>query len=175
MTDSNPIADSMVLNTAGTAVPVAKLWQSAPAVVGFVRHYGCLLCHEQVVELRRAQAEIEGRGAKLWIIGNGRPNDARTFALMHNMVDSVFTDPSRALYRALGMKNGVTRTFAFESLRHAYRAYQEGHRQSMTKGDPWQQGGTIVVGRGGDLVYVYVSQVAGDHAPLDAVLSAIPR
>ncbi|HMJ14112.1 MAG TPA: peroxiredoxin-like family protein [Polyangiaceae bacterium] len=171
----NPIADSMVLDSGGTAVPIARLWQGAPAVIGFVRHFGCLLCHEQVSVLRQAQMEIEGRGAKLWIIGNGRAGDARTFALRSGLQDSVFTDPSRALYRALGMKHGVARTFAFESLKNAYRAFQDGHRQSMTKGDPWQQGGTIVVGRGGDLAYVYVSQVAGDHAPLGEVLAAIPR
>ncbi len=29
-----------VLDTSGTAVPAATLWQSQTAVIGFVRHFG---------------------------------------------------------------------------------------------------------------------------------------
>jgi peroxiredoxin len=173
--NENPVADSMVLDTNATAVPISRLWETSPAVLGFVRHFGCLLCHEQVTILRDARSEIERRGASLYIIGNGRAGDARTFALRFDMLGCVFTDPSRALYRALGMKRGIGSTFAFESLRHAYRAYQAGFRQSTTKGDPWQQGGTIVVGRDGALLYTFVAEVSGDHAPLQQVLAAIPK
>jgi hypothetical protein len=37
---NNPVRGLEVLDTEGERVPVEKLWQDAPAVIGFVRHFG---------------------------------------------------------------------------------------------------------------------------------------
>jgi hypothetical protein len=55
------------------------------------------------------------------------------------------------------------------------RATKAGFRQGKTQGDPWQQGGVLVVRRGGALEWGYASATAGDHPPLDAVFEAATR
>ena len=123
--------------------------------------------------MRDAQSELEAQGARILIIGNGEPFHAKGFAEKHDLLDRVFTDPERSLYRALGMVRGVKSTFSASGLSAGLRAFKGGHRQTRTKGDPWQQGGTLVVSKSGDVRYFYVSQSAGDHAPVPEILAAV--
>lgn len=123
--------------------------------------------------MRDAKDEIEARGGRLVIVGNGQPFHAEGFAEQHHLEGAVFTDPERNLYRAAGMKRSVGSTFSLGSVKAGARAFSNGFRQSRTKGDPWQQGGTLVVRPSGELAYEYISAEAGDHAPLEAVLAAI--
>jgi hypothetical protein len=71
------------------------------------------------------------------------------------------------------MTHGLTTTFNLAALRSALRARGEGHRQSSTKGDPWQQGGTLIVLANGDVPWSHLSRSAGDHAPASVVLSKL--
>ncbi|MCA9597521.1 MAG: AhpC/TSA family protein [Myxococcales bacterium] len=170
-----PIGDYEVLDPNGKPVVMASLWRERPAVLGFVRHFGCLFCHEQVTELRERESEIEERGARLVIVGNGRPEHAQGFAERTNMHGKVFTDPSRATYRALGMRGGVVNSLRFELFSNALRAYRNGHRQQRVQGDPWQQGGAIVVRPDGTLEYAYISRTAGDHPTVREILTVLDR
>lgn len=154
---------------------VPELWATAPAVLGFVRHFGCIFCHEQVAELRRALPEVERHGARVSIIGNGNPAHALGFADRTGVeATRVFTDPARLLYRALGMTHGVGGLRGLRATAgHSLRAWQRGHRQLSTQGDPWQQGGTLVVARDGRITYSYLSRAAGDNAPIGRIIDAV--
>ena len=46
-----------------------------------------------------------------------------------------------------------------------------GFRQGKVRGDPWQQGGVLVVLPGGRVVYRYLSSAAGDHPAPAAVVA----
>jgi peroxiredoxin len=124
--------------------------------------------------LRDALPEIERRGAVLRVVGTGDPRHAGWFAERHGLPGRVYVDPGRVAYRALGLHSGILRSIGPRSASHAWRAFRAGHRQGKTRGDPWQQAGTIVVSTDGDLLYLHRSSVAGDHAPLADVLAAIP-
>ncbi len=123
--------------------------------------------------MRDAKDEIEAQGAKLIIIGSGLPMHAEGFADKYALKDTVFTDPKLGLYKVFGMTRGVGKTLGFGALKSGLRAYKEGHRQKGTQGDPWQQGGTLVVNTKGELTYEYISKEAGDHAPMSQVLAAL--
>jgi hypothetical protein len=125
--------------------------------------------------LRDVKADIERRGAKLWIVGHGAPHFAQAFAEEAGLQGSVLTDPDRLLYRALGMKHGMARSIRPQAAKNLVRALLRGHRQTGIRGDAWQQGGAAVVSKDGELTYVYVSDAAGDHAPVKEVLRAIPN
>ena len=58
---------------------------------------------------------------------------------------------------------------------NALRALRDGARQTGIAGDPWQLGGVFVIRPGGELAYRYVSEVAGDHPPIDAILDALDK
>ena len=124
--------------------------------------------------MRDVKSDIERRGAKLWVVGNGAPHFAQAFAEETQLEGSVFTDPERAVYRALGMKRGLSHTVNLKTAKNAARALLNGHIQTAIRGDRYQQGGAAVVAKGGELRYLYVSENAGDYAPIRDVLEQIP-
>jgi len=132
-----------------------------------------MFCHEQVAQLRDEKDEIERRGAKLRVVGNGTPAMAKGFAEKHGLEGAVYTDPDRVTYRALGMARKLGATFSTKVLKGAARALKGGFRQERLQGDPWQQGGVLIVSGDGDLVYEYLSETAGDHPPVSELLDAL--
>ena len=84
----------------------------------------------------------------------------------------VYTDPQRASYRVAGMKREFG--LGLKTLRRARRAARAGVRQGATKGDPFQQGGVLVVAPSGEVLWRFVSDGAGDHPTIAEVLAALP-
>jgi peroxiredoxin len=175
--DSAPaaVAPLTVLDTQGRAVTLGSLGRGGSVVLVFVRHFGCLFCKEQVADVRARLGELHGRGASVVIVGNGSVDDARVFAAEHAAGMTVVTDPNREAYCAVGMKRGVGTALSFGVARRAARAMARGFRQTRTQGDPFQQGGIVVVGADGDVLYRFVSDEAGEHPSLDDVLAALPH
>ena len=83
----------------------------------------------------------------------------------------VYTDPSRETYRLAGFQRSFG--LGLKSLSRGRRASGGGFRQGKTQGDPWQQGGTLVIDRGGGVLFSHAADGAGDHAPVDALLAAL--
>src|SRR5262249_5567460 len=85
----------------------------------------------------------------------------------------VYTDPSLRSYGLAGLKRGVIATFSPRAVGHALRAMKAGFRQTKRQGDALQQGGGLVIQKGGRIVYTHRDNEAGDHAPLDEVRAAV--
>lgn len=168
------------------------LWQTRPIVIAFVRHFACLHCRHQVTQLRREIANIHRLGAELVIVSNGSEQFAAAFREDLGLETPLFVDPTRASYRALGMKRGVIRTLgAWRTWVNLGRAFIEGVRQRRTRvilgwwnrsvttlipgtqGDAWQLGGVLVVLPDGRVPYRYLSNIAGDHPPPTEVVAAL--
>lgn len=123
--------------------------------------------------MRGRLADIEAAGADLVFVGNGNPQQARHFQARQVMESPVFTDPGLRLYRVLGMKRGVGATLGPKSIAAGARSVLRGHLQTSVEGDPWQQGGLIVLKPGGEVAYVERNRTAGDRPNLDAALAAL--
>jgi hypothetical protein len=101
---------------------------------------------------------------------------AKDFQAQQGRGGEVWVDQRRRTYRHLGFKRGPGSTlFSLATLRHALRAMRKGFRQGTTQGDPWQQGGVLVVRAGGEALYCHASEEAGDLAPTAEVLAAVRR
>lgn len=125
------------------------------------------------MQLHHARERIAAAGAGLHVIGNGAPMFIAGFRETTGFDGAIYTDPSLALYRALALRRGVTTVVRPGVAMAAVRALRGGFRQGATQGDPWQQGGVVVVGVDGRVGYRYASTAAGDHPPVDAVLAAL--
>ena len=134
-----------------------------------------MFCREQVVQLHHEIDRIHDAGAELVVVGNGAPHFIEGFRELTGYRGLLYTDPSRASYRAAGMKRGWTTFLNPKVLKNAARALGEGHMQGLTQGDPAQQGGTLVITPPGRVLFHHVSETGGDHAPLDAVLASLAR
>ena len=111
------------------------------------------------------------------VIGNGWPAMAKNFASHAGLPEAVtlLTDSGRQSYLAAGLKRGVLMTLGPRGWLAFFRTMRKGFRQGRTAGDPWQQGGAVVVGRDGQILYRHVSTGPSDQADPRALVSALPR
>jgi hypothetical protein len=172
------IAAAQVFGLDGHMTRIRELWRDVPTVTGFVRHFGCLFCHQMVEDLVSAVPDILARKARVVIVGNGTLEQARHFfgdkKLPRDGV-SVVTDPNRESYKAAGFERGLLKTFNPASVKAYGPARSSGHRITGLFGDLTQLGGLVVVKPPASLVYFHKSNFAGDHPRMAEVLAAIPN
>jgi hypothetical protein len=128
-----------------------------------------------VVQLHRKIDLIRGAGAELFVIGNGSPSFIAGFREETGWDGPVYTDPSLAVYKAAELKRGVARTFNPLAIGKTVRAFAQGHRQGRTQGDPWQQGGVLVIDKGGDVKWQQASDRPGDNATAEEIAAALRK
>jgi alkyl hydroperoxide reductase subunit AhpC len=132
-----------------------------------------MFCREQAARLGQRKDEIEAKGAKLIAIGNGHAQWAADFIEAESVDFPVYIDPAKRVYELFGMQHGRLKVINRKSLAHGARATSRGFRQSAVRGDPFQNGGVVVLDGHGDIRYAHVESVAGDLADLDEVLAAL--
>jgi len=126
------------------------------------------------VQLHRHRDEVHGRGAEIVTVGNGAVHFARAFREDMGITTPIYVDPSRATYRALGMKRSLLASLlSGKTLLHALRAMRRGFRQGRTQGDALQLGGVLVVRPDGRVLMRSLSNEAGDHPPESDVIAAL--
>ncbi|MFN2463655.1 MAG: AhpC/TSA family protein [Candidatus Dormibacteria bacterium] len=106
------------------------------------------------------------------IVGNGTVAHAQDFDKTHGKGLRSLVDTERQTYSVLGFRRGVQYTLGPASVARGIDAVSRGFRQVKTQGDSFQQGGTLVVARGGDPVLFERARFAGDHASLESILAA---
>ena len=127
------------------------------------------------MQLHRDIDQLKSHGADLYVIGNGTPNFIAGFRDQTKYDGPVYTDPSLAVYQAAQLKRGVARTFDPRALGDTVGAFMRGHRQGRTQGDPWQQGGVLVIAPSGDVLWQHASDRPGDNATARDIVAALKR
>lgn len=125
------------------------------------------------MQLHRDIDKLRAAGLDLYVIGNGTPNFIAGFREQTKYAGPLYTDPSLAAYRAAELKRGVARTFDPRALGKTVSAFMQGHRQGRTQGDPWQQGGVLVVAPGGEVRFHHASERPGDNATVDQIVASL--
>lgn len=171
--ESSALLDTPLL-ALDAATTTLRAFSKGPLVVVFVRHYGCLFCRERAAEVRAHRAAIEQRGARIVFVGNGLPAMAREFAAQHADGLPVLSDPTTKAFAVAGMRRGLGTVLRPSMLKNAWRAFRSGHRQTKVQGDPWQQGGALVLGKDGVVLHAQRDCAAGDAIDWARVVAAIP-
>ena len=125
------------------------------------------------MQLHRRIDEIHAKGAEVFAIGNGSPSFIAGCRETTGFTGPVYTDPSLAAYQVAQLKRSVLRTFDPRGLGATIKAFRNGQRQGRVQGDPWQQGGVLVVEKGGAIAYQQTSERAGDNASAAEILAAL--
>jgi hypothetical protein len=128
-----------------------------------------------VVQLHRKTDLITKAGADLVVIGNGSPSFIAGFRDETGWDGPLYTDPSLAVYKAAELKRGVLRTFSARALGKTIKAFSGGRRQGRTQGDPWQQGGTLVIDTAGTVLWHHVSENVGDQSHAEEIATALTQ
>lgn len=173
------VAAARVLTLSGEHVRLRELWQAGPAVTGFLRHFGCLFCHQMVGDIIEAAPGFIARGARVVFVGNGSTSQAQRFFQSKGLPRegcTVVTDPERESYQAAGFERGLRRTFLNAASPRAYReARGAGHRITGLFGDLTQLGGVVVTRPPARLEYLHRSEFAGDHPDPEELRAAVER
>lgn len=130
-------------------------------------------CREHAVQLHAHREEIEASGAVLHIIGNGSPSFIEGFREKTGYTGSIFTDPSRKTYEAAGLVRSVAATVHPRSIVKGLKAMTQGRFQGRTQGDPWQQGGALVVSPAGEVLFAHQARESSDNIEPQALLDAL--
>jgi hypothetical protein len=126
-----------------------------------------------VAQLRHALPEIRAAGAELAVVGNGTLEHLRWFYEDQVPDFPAYTDPTLAVYREAGMRRDARAYLDLRAVKSVLRARRAGFTQPGVKGDPWQQGGVLVILPGGEVAFRHVSRYLGDHPPAAEVLAAL--
>jgi hypothetical protein len=181
------LANAVVLRPsrdAAEAAPVVlgTLWEDHPCALVFLRHFGCPACGENVAELLPRLAELRALGLGVALVGSGEPAHVAPFAALAGLdgrAVEVLTDPTLAAYRAAGLARGAWATLNPASLYRVARAMVRGYAHGPPRGDPLQQGGTLLVDQRGRLAFYHRNASVGDDPPavelVDAALAVAAR
>lgn len=167
------LAPIQVQTPQGASVTLGGLWEKQAVVIVFLRHFGCLFCRGQVAHMKPHLPAIRAAGAEMVVIGSGTPFYAQGFIEDFHPDCPVFVDPKLEAYAAAGMRRGIGTVMNPQAALQAVKFLAQGHLQGSTQGDPWQEGGVLIVTPPGKLAYSYISQYAGDHPEPDAVMAAL--
>jgi peroxiredoxin len=127
------------------------------------------------VQLHRDRDRFDEAGARLAVVGQGTPDRAAHFVDEYDLEGmTVLVDPDRKTYKAAGTKVAtVDELFAPQIVAKALKiTATERLVQGRTDGHPAQLGGVLVVAPGGEVVWSYLAENAGDNPPNEKVLEA---
>lgn len=102
----DPAPDALLVDLEHRDVRLSRLWNERPAVVVFLRYFGCPFCQTQVVNLRNEHDRILRAGATVGLIGHGEPEAAIAFASSKELPFPLLLDRDRGTYRAYGLVQG---------------------------------------------------------------------
>ncbi|XP_048359637.1 peroxiredoxin-like 2C isoform X3 [Sphaerodactylus townsendi] len=154
--------------------------ESTDIPAGFFQHFLCYACKEYVEDLGKISKDfLQDANVRLVVIGQSSHHHIKPFCNLTGYPHEMFVDPERKIYRALGMKRGETSITSVQSP-HVKSNLLSGSIKSMWRamaspafdfqGDPAQQGGTLILGPGNEIHFVYLDRNRLDHVPINAVL-----
>ncbi len=165
----------------GRPVRLGDLWRERPAVLAFIRHYGCVFCRDQAVQLHKLRDDFDAAGVNLVMIGQGTPEMAASFRRAQGVDVTVLVDPDRRIYAMVGAKLGTLGELVgprqiLATLRATVSSrIGQGSvavHQGRIIGHAAQLGGVLVVAPDGSLRYVHLSEHSSDYPPAREVLAA---
>lgn len=175
------LALAEIFDLNGNMVHLTDLWKDRKAVVGFARHFGCVLCRKRADVLASQKSQMDAAGVALVLIGPGNIEQAKTFAEQTKFPGEIYADPNHTSFNALKFVSGVSTTFTPSAAIKIIESYIEGYRQdwglsfkkdTVNRGG-WQQGGILVAGPGrNNILYLHKDKEAGDDPNIEDVMKA---
>ena len=179
--DAHALEDVVLLDHEGHPVRLGDMWRDRPAVLAFVRHYGCVFCRDMAVKLHKLRHDFEAAGVRLVLIGHGTPQIAASFRRMQGIELPVLVDPDRRIYDVAGAKMatlpeiiGPRQIWAGlkATIGSRLRLGSIAVHQGRIIGNAAQLGGVLVVAPDGSVRYSHLSDDASDNPPAREVLAA---
>jgi hypothetical protein len=162
----------------GRSQPLGAIVGSTPAILVFLRHFGCVGCEVQVDALLPRQPELSDLGVAIVLVGSGSAEHARAFVERWGLDGrrvAVVTDPTLDTFRAAGLVRSAWATFGPRALFSELLAIGAGLRPGRADGDRFQQGGTLLLDADGSVVFAHANRFVGDVVDAADLVDAATR
>jgi len=124
--------------------------------------------------LRDHAAEFAAKGANLAAVGLGDVRYAEEFRKDTGILFPLLIDERKQAYSAIDPRTGnMFHLLRSDNFAARNRAQAAGLRQHRLGRDPFQLGGSFVLGPGNVDRFTHVSETFGDNAPMSALLAAL--
>lgn len=125
------------------------------------------------MQLHHERDKLRAAGLTLNVIGNGAPMFIAGFRETTGYDGPLYTDPSLAVYKAAELQAGLRTLLSLGAATRTVGALRRGFRQGKIQGDAFQQGGALVIGREGSVLWHHISSGPGDNATADQLVGAM--
>ncbi|KAF8880384.1 AhpC/TSA antioxidant enzyme-domain-containing protein [Mucidula mucida] len=158
---------------------------SGKTVVVFIRHFFCGICKAYVEDLARLPSDVLTQsGVQIVVIGCGQWQPIASYAQDTKFTGKIYADPSRKLYRSLGMTvenlsgtpSGETKRSYIKTstLTNALQSIYKGplsHPSLMGKqGNISQLGGDFIFGPNKELTFCSRMKHTEDHVEISELM-----
>jgi peroxiredoxin len=174
----DPAPDVSLVDVSAHEATLSNYWVREPAVVVFLRYFGCPFCQAQVVQLRDDRRLFEEVGAGIVLIGQGEPADAAAFTERMEQPFECLVDPDRSAYRAYGLVRAtpseiLTPQVALPFLRANLR--RQTQQKGLQGGSFLQMPGTFVIDTDGVLRMAHRNRHIADTPSTQQLLEVLHR
>ncbi|HTJ79933.1 MAG TPA: SelL-related redox protein [Rariglobus sp.] len=134
-----------------------------PAVLVFLRHFGCLFCREMVRDVRREAEANPDYPPVIFFFQGTVAQGAEFFGKFYPEAVAV-EDSTLTFYRAFGLKGGSAgQLLGLRAVGAALRALAKGNFVGRWVGDVTVMPGVFAVAADGRVIWSYAAAHAGDH------------
>jgi peroxiredoxin len=157
-------------------VPLSAYWEGGPAVLVFLRYFGCPFCQAQVVGLREEQDRFEDTGAEVVLVGQGDATAEAAFREARGVPFPILLDADRHAYRAYGLSRGTSMQLFGPKVALPFLRANVHHetRQHGLKGGSFRQmPGTFVVDGTGVVRLAHRNRTVADNPTTAALLDVL--
>jgi peroxiredoxin len=179
----DPAPDAILIDLERREVRLSSFWAETPAIVVFLRYFGCPFCQTQVVTLRNEHERIHRAGAQVGLVGHGDPDAALEFTSSKQLPFPLLMDRDRGTYRAYGLVLGkamqaLSPRVALPWIRAEMSS--ETRQRGLKGGNFLQMPGTFVIdtrgvvrARGGMVRMAHRNRNFADTPSIDRLLDAL--
>ncbi|XP_061744644.1 prostamide/prostaglandin F synthase [Nerophis ophidion] len=161
----------------GENVELQSLWQDQPAVVFFLRRFGCQVCRWMAAEISKLEPDLRAGGVALVAVG---PEEfgLQEFKNLGFFKGPIYVDEQKKCYKDLCFKRytalSVVPAALGKKVRDASAKASAGGIQGNFSGDLLQSGGMIIVAKGGEKILLhFIQDSPGDIVPLEDISKAL--
>ena len=156
--------------------PLAAVAAQSPALVIFLRSFGCTFCREAIADVSRLQKEIRAAGAGIVFVHGASAAEAAPWFSKFGLEDvTAISDPELVHYRAFGLG----RTRAADMV--APKVWVRGAQSAMSHGfgsqtiDMMRQLPGVFIVQGGEVVAEYRHRTPADRPDYLALIQSAIR
>lgn len=173
--------DLTLPDTSGGVRRLSEFWAHGPALVIFMRHFGCSCLMERWEGLKIELGDYADAGARVVAICQAEPERARDVATRREYQFPLLCDPALEAYRTFGLLEGtpaqILHDFPWrpnddETARTLFIEPRRGTERAVVD-SPWQLPGEFVIGSDGRIVLAHRYQYCEDFPPKTVLLGAL--